>query len=121
MVDHLAAEEWIRMHERPIGPIERVRERPWSTVLRVPVTRGVVWVKACAALQAFEARLTADLSIRWPDRVVEVIAFDAQRNWLLLADAGMQVSMLGDPLGAWLIALPLYGELQRGEVAFANS
>src|SRR5437660_7138514 len=41
-----------------MGPIETAHDRPWATVLRVPVADGVVWFKACAPVQAFEPRLT---------------------------------------------------------------
>lgn len=30
-------EAWIRMHADPVGPIETAFERPWATVLRVPL------------------------------------------------------------------------------------
>ncbi len=108
------------MHVQPVGAIETVRERPWAAVLRAPVADGLVWLKACAAGQAFEPRLTAELFARWPDRVAEVLAYDEGRSWLLLADAGRPVGMSGNPPDAWLGVLPLYAELQRGEVAYAR-
>jgi hypothetical protein len=74
-VDPLAVEEWIRGHVEPAGTIETVRERPWATVLRVPLAGGVAWFKACAPVRAFEPRLTAELHARWPDRVAEVLAY----------------------------------------------
>jgi hypothetical protein len=99
----------------PVGAVETAHERPWSTVLRVPVRDGVVRFKACAPVQAFEPRLTAELSGRWPDRVPEVLAQDEGRAWLLLGDAGTPIRELGNPPETWLVALPLYAELQRGE------
>ncbi len=116
-MDWPAAEDWIQAHVRPIRATETVHEPPWATVLRVPLADGIVWFKACAPVQAFEARLTAELFGRWPDRVAEVLGCDAERAWLLLADAGSPVSALGNPPEAWLAALPLYAELQRGEAA----
>ena len=115
-----AADGWIRAHVEPVGAIETVHERPWATVLRVPLAEGVAWFKACAPVQAFEPRLTAELFARWPDRVTEVLAYDEQRAWLLLADAGTQIRVLGNPPEAWLAALPLYAELQRGESAHTH-
>jgi hypothetical protein len=88
--------------------------------LRVPLAEGFAWFKACAPVQAFEPRLTADLSARWPDRVVETLAYDEQHAWLLLADAGTPVGAAGNPPDAWLAALPRYAELQRGEAAHAQ-
>jgi hypothetical protein len=88
--------------------------------MRVPVAGGVTWFKACAQVQAFEPRLTAQLFARWPDRVSEVLAVDEARRWLLLGDAGIAVRELGNPPAAWLQALPLDAELQKGEMTHAG-
>jgi hypothetical protein len=61
VVDLLAVEQWIRVHADPVGAIETVHERPWATVLRVPLADGIGWFKACAPAQAFEPRLSAEL------------------------------------------------------------
>jgi hypothetical protein len=118
-VDRNAAEDWIRAYVQPVGAIEVAHERPWSTVLRIPTADGLAWFKACAPSQAFEPALTASLFARWPDRVPVVLAHDDERAWLLLADGGAPLSERGNPPDAWLVALPLYAELQRGEVAHA--
>ena len=119
-MDRAAAEDWIRARVEPVGAIETAHERPWATVLRVPHADGVAWFKACAPVQAFEPRLTAGLSARWPDRVAEVLGYDDERAWLLLADAGTPIGAFGNPPEAWLVALPLYAELQRGEAVRAH-
>ncbi len=119
-MDRGAAEDWISAHVEPIGAIETEHERPWATVLRVPLAEGAAWFKACAPVQAFEPRLTAELFARWPDRVTEVLGYDEERAWLLLAGAGTPVRLLGNPPEAWLAALPLYAELQRGEAAHTH-
>jgi hypothetical protein len=115
-----AAEDWIRTYVDPVGPIETAHERPWATVLRVPLAGSSVWFKACAPVQAFEPRLTGQLFARWPDRVTEVLAQDVERGWLLLADAGTPIGALGNPPEVWLRALPLYAELQRGEAVHVH-
>jgi hypothetical protein len=120
VLDLSAVEEWLRAHAEPSGTIEIVHERPWATVARVPLDDGVAWFKECAPVQAFEPRLTADLAARWPERVAGVLGYDEERRWLLLADAGRPVGARGNPPDAWLDALPLYAELQRGEVAHAR-
>jgi hypothetical protein len=120
VIDPVAVEEWLRVYVEPVGTIETVHERPWATVLRVPHASGVAYFKACAPVQTFEPRLTAELFARWPDRVAEVLGYDEERRWLLLADAGTPVGTFGNPPEAWLAALPLYAELQRGEVAHAH-
>jgi phosphotransferase family enzyme len=116
-LDVIAAQEWIRKHVEPAGAIETTHDRPWATVMRVPVASGVTWFKACAQVQAFEPRLTAVLYSRWPDRVTEVLAVDEARGWLLLGDAGTALLEQGNPPEAWLEALPSYAELQKGETA----
>ncbi|MDQ3870418.1 MAG: hypothetical protein M3301_02235 [Chloroflexota bacterium] len=115
-----AAEAWIRAHVEPVGNIETTHQRPWATVMRVPIAEGAAWFKACAPVQAFEPRLTAELFARWPNRVPQVLGYDAERAWLLLADAGTPIGALGNPPEAWLVALPLYAELQRGEAEQAH-
>jgi hypothetical protein len=114
-----AIEAWIRQLVTPVGPIEIAHQRPWGTVWRVPVADGVAWCKACAPVQAFEPRLTAELYARWPDRIARVLGYDEERRWLLLADAGEPVGALGNPPEVWLRALPLYAEVQRGEAVRA--
>ena len=114
------AEAWIRAHVESVGTIETTHERPWATVLRVPLAGGVAWFKACGAVKAFEPRLTAELFARHPDLVAEVLAHDEERAWLLLRDAGTPIGAFGNPPEAWLAALPLYAELQRGEATHAH-
>lgn len=92
------------------------RHRPWASVARVPLASGAVaWLKACRPVQRFEPRLTAELHARWPDRLVEVLAWDEERAWLLTADAGLPLGDLGNPPELWERLLPRYAELQRDE------
>jgi hypothetical protein len=44
-----------------------------------------------------------------------VLGHDEEWAWLLLADAGTPIGLVGNSPEAWLVALPLYAELQRGE------
>jgi hypothetical protein len=111
------SEDWLRAHVRPTGPVEVVHERPWATVARVPVAGGHVFVKQCSPVQGFEPLLTARLARRHPGLLPEVIAHDAERGWLLLADAGTSLRDLGNAPQVWLSLLPAYAELQRAETA----
>ena len=115
-----AAEEWIGEHVSPVSAPEPVHLRPWADVWRVPTRRGLVWFKACRAVQRFEPRLTASLAERWPGRVADVLAHDDAQGFLLLADAGRQLAELGNPPELWLRVLPAYAELQRGEAVHVD-
>lgn len=119
-MDRSAVEDWIREHVSPVGAIEAAHERPWSTVLRVPLAGEVAWFKACSAVQAFEPRLTAQLYSRSANLIPEVLGYDEKRAWLLLADAGTNIGAIGNPPESWLAVLPVYAELQRGEAAHAR-
>ena len=114
-VDVEAAEAWIRETILPTAPLELEKERPWATVLRVPIEGGRAFFKACRPVQRFEPGLTAVLAERWPDRIVEVLADDRDRAWLLTADAGSPLDESGNPPERWLELLPRYAELQRGQ------
>src|SRR2546428_12616148 len=105
-MDRDIAEDWIRAQVDPVGPIEMAHERPWATVLRVPLADGVAWFKACGPVQAFEPRLTGELFTRWPDRVAEVLAHDEERAWLLLGDAGTPIAACRQPPAGRLARVP---------------
>jgi hypothetical protein len=100
---------------RRTGAAEQPRVRPWGTVLRMPTTTGTVWLKATAPATAFEVTLYPMLHRYAPEAVLEPIATDTARGWLLLPDGGVH---LGDVLeGAALVqamvkVLPRYGTLQ---------
>jgi phosphotransferase family enzyme len=107
--------EWARSHGAT-GEPKVEQDRPWARTTRV----GELWLKECRAVQIFEPRLTASLHARWPDRVVDVVAHDDERGWLLTRDAGTPVGAFGNAPDAWLATLPLYAELQRGEAAHVD-
>jgi Phosphotransferase enzyme family len=110
------AEGWIRAHVEAAGPCGIESDEPWATVWRVPLADGAAFFKPCRAVQRFEPRLTATLASRWPDRIPGVLGWDEDRAWLLLSDAGTPLTAFGDQLDAWFGVLPLYAQLQRGEV-----
>ncbi|MGW8066288.1 phosphotransferase [Streptomyces ziwulingensis] len=67
----------------------RVRLRPWSVLVRLPVEEGgAVWFKASPPAGAFEGALTAALARWMPGHVLEPLAVDAGRGWSLLPDGG---------------------------------
>ena len=113
------ADEWVRGLVEPIG-IAFEKERPWATTWRIETADDVAFFKACAPVQAFEPRLTAELHTRRPDAVVEVIAHDEERAWLLTRDAGTPLAAYGNPPEPWLDVLPRYAELQLAETDHAD-
>jgi hypothetical protein len=114
-VDVQEAEAWVAERAPIVGRLEPVQTEPWASVFRAPLDAGTVWFKACAPRQVFEVPLTAALSARWPTTVTEVLAFDLDRRWLLMADAGEPLAGLGNPPERWLEVLPAYARLQIGE------
>ena len=108
-----SAEEWVRAHIRPTGPVEVVRERAWGTTSRIPTSDGPVWFKECAPSHGFEPELVAQLERRRPDVLPRVLGHDTEHGWLLLADAGRSFELLGNAPELWLRLLPRYAELQR--------
>jgi hypothetical protein len=108
---------------RRTGAVEQPRVRPWATVLRVPTSEGVAWLKAGAAATAFEAGLYGLLVRTVPDAVLAPLAIDVQRGWILLPDGGrtLRESASGEDLVAALtVVLPRYGALQRTLVPLAD-
>jgi Phosphotransferase enzyme family len=109
----MLAEAWAGENLRLVAPAEVVRERTWARTSRLETSDGAVWLKECAATHRFEAALVPLLAERWPDLLPRVLAHDAARGWLLLADAGVPFDRLDNPPELWLRLLPRYAELQR--------
>jgi Phosphotransferase enzyme family len=108
----MEAVEWAREHGAR-GEVEPISDFAWARVSRI----GDLWLKECRPVQAYEVPLTVALASRWPDRLPPVVAADPERGRLLLGDAGSPIASFGDALEAWLVALPLYAELQQRETA----
>jgi Phosphotransferase enzyme family len=113
--------DWVHAHVAPTGPVEIVRSRAWATTVRIPTAGGQLWLKVCSQDHgAFEPELLARLAVEQPALVPRVLAHDAGRRFLLLADAGVPFDHLGNPPGLWLRLLPRYAELQRTAVRPAS-
>lgn len=99
---------------RRTGELTQPRVRPWGTVLTAPTSAGVVWLKAPGPATVFEVGLYAVLRELVPEWVLEPIAIDVDRGWVLLPDGGPSLRQsTADPAEGMLAALPRYGELQR--------
>lgn len=97
------------------GELEEVRVKPWATVLRLSTDRGRVYFKACHEALSNEVALTQAL-YRWrPDCMVQVLAYDLEKSWMLMADEGEMLRLRiqsPDDLWHWHSLLPLFAGVQ---------
>lgn len=101
---------------RITGPIEQPRIRPWSTAMVVPTNAGTTWFKACGPGNAYEATLL-DALVRWKTPwILEPLAVDTDRGWLLSPDGGalLRDRLSGGPgIEHWERILPEWATIQR--------
>jgi hypothetical protein len=109
-------EQLARLGRAVTGTVEQPHIRPWSTALSIPTSDGLVWFKAGGPGNRYEAALVEALA-RWhTPNILEPIAVDIDRGWLLLPDGGTRLreTVNGGPgVDAWLRILPEWAELQR--------
>ncbi len=97
------------------GPIEQPHVYPWSTVLKIPTSSGLVWFKANSEPLRHEAGLVNLLATRRPDIIPPLLAADVDTGWMLMSDAGEQLRTViprERSLDRWLDVLRLSAELQ---------
>lgn len=98
------------------GEVAQPHVRPWSTVLTVPTATGPVWFKAAGPGTAYEARLLVELAAWGTRMILEPLAVEADRGWLLFPDGGTRLrDRLQGAAGVadWQRVLPSYAEVQR--------
>jgi hypothetical protein len=98
-----------------VGEVTQPRIRAWGTVLRADTTVGPVWLKAPGPQTVFEVPLYRVLATIVPRFVLDPIAVDVQRGWVLLPDGGPTLrEQLGDRDLSEVMTrvLPQYAELQ---------
>lgn len=101
---------------RRTGFVEQPHLRPWATALRAPTTGGDVWLKAAGPATASEVGVYEALLDAAPHNVLEPLALDADRAWMLLPDGGRPLGERSSGDGvveAMITVLPAYAELQR--------
>jgi aminoglycoside/choline kinase family phosphotransferase len=116
------AHEWIRseaQHHSIVltGEIEQNHAYAWSTVMRVPSDRGMLFFKATAGETLYEAALTQKLSGWFPDSMPDLVAVDPSRGWMLMRDGGEQLRASIRPtkdVMPWESVIKRYAELQIG-------
>jgi Phosphotransferase enzyme family len=98
------------------GNIEQPHMRPWSTVLTVPTTGGLMYFKATAPYLSYESALTDFLSSNRPDVLPDLLATDHQRGWMLMHDSGTPLRsfiIAEKSVDRWHEIMPLYAGLQK--------
>ncbi|BAL88805.1 hypothetical protein AMIS_35850 [Actinoplanes missouriensis 431] len=100
----------------PTGPIERVRVRPWSVTHRAPTAAGTRWFKANITACRYEAALADALTGIAPGATLAPLATDAERGWMVTADAGptlRETRTAANRTATWIDMLQAYAALQR--------
>jgi hypothetical protein len=108
---------------RVSGPMIQPHIRPWSTAISVPTDAGPVWFKAAGPGNAYEASLLEAMTALRTPGVLEPLAVDAARGWLLLPDGGPRLRDVtggGPGLDHWARILPEWAEIQRGLAPHAD-
>ncbi|MEZ4867774.1 MAG: phosphotransferase [Caldilineaceae bacterium] len=97
------------------GVPQQIYTRPWSTIVQAPTADATYFFKAVIPLLAYEAALTEQLAQWQPDLLPPLLAIDAARGWLLMADGGTRlrtVLQTSQDIGHWQRVLPQYAALQ---------
>jgi Phosphotransferase enzyme family len=110
-----AASAWIEASLPAVSDVRQYATWCVSCILRVTSPLGTSWFKATPASFAREPAVTSMLADLVPGRTPEVLALDADRGWMLLADLD------GEPVDALAVddrleALLAVGELHRASV-----
>jgi hypothetical protein len=119
--DFAGQETWVlarlqRLGVDLVGAMDREHVRPWATAVRVPTSAGVLWFKAHTSVLSHEAPVTRVLAELRPDAVLDVVASDDDRCWLLTRDAGEKIrTRISSASDLHLLepVLAAYGDLQR--------
>jgi len=117
--------DWVRARLTALGltstgPVEQPHVMPWSTALRVPTDQGPVWFKANAAGSLYEAPVAQLLLQHRVPHVLQPLAVDTARGWLLLPDGGPTLRTQERDISVWEQVLPAYAELQRATADVAD-
>ncbi|MFI6367535.1 phosphotransferase [Nocardia sp. NPDC050630] len=92
-----------------VGTPEEMRRRSWSLIVRIPTDAGPMWLKANARAGAHEGPLLQALARLRPGSVLEPLAVQPERGWILSPDGGATAR---DSAAAWTELVRRYAELQ---------
>jgi Phosphotransferase enzyme family len=94
---------------------ELAKERPWATVFSARTDGGLVWLKLSGAGTRFEVGLYELMHRIAPEHVLEPLALDVERAWIILPDGGPLLADQTDEArlpGQLAEVFPQYAELQ---------
>lgn len=98
---------------RPGGRVEIVEQWPLSSVLRLEIDGGRIYLKAVFSVFHHEPAVTQTLATRHPTAVPDVLAADPNLGWMLMRELrGSQIEELGHE--RWGEALVAAARIQQG-------
>jgi hypothetical protein len=122
-----AARDWLRSTVdntggAVTGPVEQHKVWELSCVLRVPTTRGDVYLKATVDSPLFvaEAPVTALLAELFPEHVPAPLAVERERGWIATPDFGPELGWEA-PVPVREEALRQYAALQHASVEHVDA
>lgn len=104
-----------------ISPLQVGRPSIRSIHIRVHTDAGLLFFKALAPGQLFEARLTSAAASLAPEQLVMPLAIDPERGWMLSPDYGATLDKLAPTPVLWARALGSLGRLQRSLVPYEQT
>ena len=119
-----SCEQLGQMGIRVVGPVEQVKVRMWSSILRIPTEVGDVYFKAAAPAFAYEPLLTQIVSERLPAHSPRVLAVDREQHWMLMGDAGQTMREVIEADGntdRFAAILPVFARFQIETTQFVDA
>jgi hypothetical protein len=121
---HWINQQLARHHTRPQGQVQ-ARLRPWSVVLRIPLSNGqLAWFKANPPGSAFEPALAQALHTWVPGKVLEPLAVDTSHAWSLMPDGGPLFAQTlrrdSRDINSWEEMMREYAQLQHSLTRHAD-
>ena len=115
------AGDWAEVALAPHGveltqPATMLKARDWSCVLALDTTAGPMFLKAASPPTRFEPALTVALAGLGDGAVLQPLAVDTDRGWMILPHGGEELRRLESARERWEVwerTLGLYAQLQR--------
>lgn len=111
-----------QLNAQPIGPLQQVSGWALGQILKQTTNKGDFYFKATAFLPTFsnEAQLCQLLSSLFPQTTPEVIAIDANKQWMLTANFGATLPE-NTPLSVWSKVFSQYSKMQIASIPHTDN